>query len=209
MVATGSIFTLVVIASLFAYEPVTRNLMAAEAVCIYCHLEREYVPTARLSFSAAHPAESPAEAITIAVDRSAISSFAFVGVLFLLRRLDNWRFMIMVAATATIVGAIVLYHTSRAISLPFETTITISDFRAEYPALIMSVMALMAVFYLERLIRERKSMVKELRLREFSIERAALSAYWIGRDGELLFVNRHASECARQCGQRDANGAQH
>ncbi len=41
---------------LFAYEPVTRNLVATEFVCSYCHLEREYVPTARLSFSKPHPA---------------------------------------------------------------------------------------------------------------------------------------------------------
>ena len=41
---------------LFAYEPVTRNLVASEAVCSYCHLEREYVPAARLSYSIPHPA---------------------------------------------------------------------------------------------------------------------------------------------------------
>ena len=41
---------------LFAYEPVTRNLVASEFVCSYCHLEREYVPAARLSFSIPHPA---------------------------------------------------------------------------------------------------------------------------------------------------------
>ena len=125
----------------------------------------------------------------------AISSFAFGGVLLLLRRLENWRFILMVAATAAVVGAIVLHHASRVLSLPFKTTVTVSDFTADYPGLVMSAMALMAVFYLERLIRERKAMVKELRLREFSIERAAISAYWIGRDGRLLFVNRYACEC--------------
>jgi nitrate/TMAO reductase-like tetraheme cytochrome c subunit len=41
---------------LFAYEPVTRNLVASEFVCSYCHLDREYVPAARLSFSIPHPA---------------------------------------------------------------------------------------------------------------------------------------------------------
>ena len=45
-----------VIGWLFAYEPVTRNLVASEFVCGYCHLEREYVPAARLSFSKPHPA---------------------------------------------------------------------------------------------------------------------------------------------------------
>ena len=52
-----AIFAVALIAWLFAYEPVTRNLVASEAVCTYCHMEQEYVPTARLSFSSAHPAE--------------------------------------------------------------------------------------------------------------------------------------------------------
>ena len=56
-VVVGAIFVVAVITGLFAYEPVTRNLMAAEAVCTYCHLQQEYVPTARLSFSSSHPAE--------------------------------------------------------------------------------------------------------------------------------------------------------
>jgi nitrate/TMAO reductase-like tetraheme cytochrome c subunit len=53
-------FSVVVVAALigwlFAYEPVTRNLVASEFVCSYCHLEREYVPATRLSFSKPHPA---------------------------------------------------------------------------------------------------------------------------------------------------------
>ena len=57
IVVAGAIFTVAVIAWLFAYQPVTRNLVASEAVCTYCHLEQEYVPSVRLSFSSAHPAE--------------------------------------------------------------------------------------------------------------------------------------------------------
>ena len=54
------LFSVVVVGALigwlFAYEPVTRNLVATEFVCSYCHIEREYVPSARLSFSKPHPA---------------------------------------------------------------------------------------------------------------------------------------------------------
>jgi nitrate/TMAO reductase-like tetraheme cytochrome c subunit len=45
---------------LFAYEPVTRNFVASKSVCSYCHLEREYDSTIRLSFSTPHPIEAPA-----------------------------------------------------------------------------------------------------------------------------------------------------
>jgi nitrate/TMAO reductase-like tetraheme cytochrome c subunit len=40
---------------LFAYEPVTRNLVASDPVCNYCHAEREYDFAARRSFSQPHP----------------------------------------------------------------------------------------------------------------------------------------------------------
>lgn len=57
LATTGIVVVVAVIGLVIAYEPVTRNLVASEAVCSYCHLEREYVPTARLSFSTPHPAE--------------------------------------------------------------------------------------------------------------------------------------------------------
>lgn len=41
----------------FAFEPVTRNYIARDTLCIYCHLKREYLYTARLSFTKQHPAE--------------------------------------------------------------------------------------------------------------------------------------------------------
>ncbi len=52
----AGVVVVILIGGLIAFEPVTRNLVASEAVCSYCHLEREYVPTTRLSFSKPHPA---------------------------------------------------------------------------------------------------------------------------------------------------------
>jgi nitrate/TMAO reductase-like tetraheme cytochrome c subunit len=51
-----AVVVIFLIGGLFAYEPVTRNLVASDPVCAYCHLEREYDPAARLSFSQPHPA---------------------------------------------------------------------------------------------------------------------------------------------------------
>jgi nitrate/TMAO reductase-like tetraheme cytochrome c subunit len=55
VVIAVSVAVVAAIGWLSVYEPVTRNLVATESVCSYCHLEREYVPAARLSFSIAHP----------------------------------------------------------------------------------------------------------------------------------------------------------
>ena len=62
-IAAGMVVT-VLIAWCFAYEPVTRNLIATDAVCSYCHMQREYVATARLSFSKSHPIEPTVESET-------------------------------------------------------------------------------------------------------------------------------------------------
>ena len=53
----GGIFAVALIGWCFAYEPVTRNFIAQDAVCTYCHLEREYQHTARMPFSKQHPVE--------------------------------------------------------------------------------------------------------------------------------------------------------
>lgn len=41
----------------FAYEPVTRNFVAMDSVCTYCHLKTEYLYSVRMSYSHPHPAE--------------------------------------------------------------------------------------------------------------------------------------------------------
>ena len=57
---TVGIIIVVIVGWCFAYEPVTRNFVAADAVCGYCHLEREYQYTTRMSFSRQHPVDPKA-----------------------------------------------------------------------------------------------------------------------------------------------------
>jgi len=52
---TSVIVAILLIGWLFAYEPVTRSVVASNPVCTYCHLEWEYEPTARQSFTKPHP----------------------------------------------------------------------------------------------------------------------------------------------------------
>lgn len=40
---------------LFAYEPVTRNFVAGDGVCTYCHIDPQYTPTLLTSSSVPHP----------------------------------------------------------------------------------------------------------------------------------------------------------
>ncbi len=48
-------FGLVFILGLFLFEPVTRQFVANDDLCSYCHVDREYRSEVRLSFSKPHP----------------------------------------------------------------------------------------------------------------------------------------------------------
>ena len=50
-----AVFGLVFILGLFLFEPVTRQFVANDDLCSYCHVDQEYRSEARLSFSKAHP----------------------------------------------------------------------------------------------------------------------------------------------------------
>ena len=50
-----AVFGLVFILGLFLFEPVTRQFVANDDLCSYCHVDQEYRSEARLSLSKAHP----------------------------------------------------------------------------------------------------------------------------------------------------------
>ena len=56
VISTG-LLAILFVGWLFAYEPVTRNVISTDAWCTYCHLDQEYNPAAKLSFSKPHPLE--------------------------------------------------------------------------------------------------------------------------------------------------------
>lgn len=57
VVIAGGVFAIILIGLCFAFEPVTRIYVAQDDFCTYCHGDREYDPTVRLSYSKQHPAE--------------------------------------------------------------------------------------------------------------------------------------------------------
>jgi len=53
----AAVIAVLVVGWCFAYEPVTRNFIAQDATCSYCHLPREYLHSARMPFTKQHPVE--------------------------------------------------------------------------------------------------------------------------------------------------------
>jgi len=54
IIVIGGAFSLLVISWAIAYEPVTRNLIAQDSICNYCHLAWEFNPDARLAVTSPH-----------------------------------------------------------------------------------------------------------------------------------------------------------
>jgi PAS domain S-box-containing protein len=121
-----------------------------------------------------------------------ISLFAFGAALVLLRRFEGWRFGFLAALTAFMSATIAIYYTARVFYAPDRSTSVLGASSEEFLGVIMSALAMLAVVFMERIVRERKQSEKSVRLPQFSIERAAICAFWIGRDGQLLFVNEQA-----------------
>ena len=64
----GAVAVVLLIGSALAFEPVTRNLVASDALCSYCHLEWEFDPTVRDSLSVSMKAAPEGEEIAHCVD---------------------------------------------------------------------------------------------------------------------------------------------
>ena len=67
IIAAGVLVVLLATA-VAAFEPVTRNLVSSDALCSYCHLEWEYDPQVRLSWSKPMLAEPGGTEIAHCVD---------------------------------------------------------------------------------------------------------------------------------------------
>ncbi|MEJ2119479.1 MAG: ATP-binding protein [Alphaproteobacteria bacterium] len=118
-----------------------------------------------------------------------ISFFAFGGAVLMLRQFRDWHFGFLAAMTSFMTAMILVYVVAQTLTQSSQNDgITTPQ---AIGLMIISVMALIAVFVLERLLKERKNAEKRLRLPKFSIERAAIAAFWIGSDGRILFVNDH------------------
>ena len=52
-----AVFAVLIVAWIIAYQPVTRNLVAQDALCTYCHLLWEFSPDVRLTATRPHQAD--------------------------------------------------------------------------------------------------------------------------------------------------------
>ncbi len=124
----------------------------------------------------------------------AISLFAFGGALVLLKRFEDWRFGFLAAVTTAMTVVVTVVVINRFLAADASLGFSLTGIGTEFDLVILATIALFTVVLMERVIRVRKESERALKLPQFSVERAAISAFWIGPDGSLLYVNECACE---------------
>ena len=82
VVVVGSIILLVLLGILAVIQPVTRKYVATDQVCVHCHVQQEYLYSARMSFTKQHPPKArlkeghePAHCVDCHLPKGIINSF--------------------------------------------------------------------------------------------------------------------------------------
>ena len=124
---------------------------------------------------------------------TAFSLFAFGAAVILLLRYRSWRFGFFAAATAVVAALLLGRHS--ATFLNDQWVWTLSSGRSDVGGVALSALAMIAVVFLERLINRQLKMEQALELPRYSVDRAAILAFWIGKDGRIVDANEWACEC--------------
>ena len=122
-----------------------------------------------------------------------ISIFALGGSIVLLRRYGDWRVGFFAALTAFMATVMAVYFTAELVMAPPGWVVTGSA--GQVSGLTMSALAMASVFFMERIIRQLTAQQRELRLPQFTVDRAAIAAFWVAPDGALLYANQWACQC--------------
>ncbi len=122
-----------------------------------------------------------------------ISVFAVGGSIVLLRRYGDWRVGFFAALTAFMATLMAVYFTAELVMAPPGWVMANST--AQISGLAMAALAMVAVFFMERIIGQHTARQRALRLPQFTVDRAAIAAFWVGPDGALLYANQWACQC--------------
>ncbi len=121
-----------------------------------------------------------------------ISIFAVGGSIVLLRRYGDWRVGFFAAMTAFMATLMAVYFTAELVMAPPGWVMAGSA--GQISGLAMSALAMVAVFFMERIIGQHTAQQRALRLPQFTVDRAAIAAFWVASDGALLYANKWACQ---------------
>jgi PAS domain S-box-containing protein len=123
----------------------------------------------------------------------AISLFAVGGATLLLWRYRDWRFGFLAALCLFAAAWVLTSQVSRLLALGEDWSLKLSDFGHAFPAMILSLMALSAIYFLERAIGGRIRAARNLELAQLSLDGAGVPVFWFAADGSIRYANEAAS----------------
>ena len=121
------------------------------------------------------------------------SLFALGAAVALLLRYRNWRYGFFAVATALMAALLLGRYSADIFVERWEWTLSHNN--NDVAGVALSAIAMIAVVFLERMINGQIKAEQALQLPRYSVDRAAIVAFWIGRDGHIVDANEWACEC--------------
>jgi len=122
----------------------------------------------------------------------AISLFAVGGAVILLWRYRDWRFGFLAALCLFAAAWVLTSQVSRLLALGQGWSLAMAGVADAFPAMILSLMALSAIFFLERAIGGRIRATRTLELAQLSLDGAGIPVFWFAADGGIRYANEAA-----------------
>jgi two-component system cell cycle sensor histidine kinase PleC len=124
-----------------------------------------------------------------------ISVFSVGAGLLLLWRFRDWRFGFLAGLCLFASIWVLMTQVSRLFRETDGFSTTLLGYEDAFPTVVLSLMALSAMFFLERIIRGRAKTEQDLKLAQVSLDRASLPVIWFTSEGQVRYVNEGA--CAQ------------
>ncbi len=124
-----------------------------------------------------------------------INLFAFGAAIALLLRYRNWRYGFLAAATAVAAAFLLGRHFATLVEQGWHAGTGGGVSGGGFASVGVSVLALIAVAFLERLINHRLKAEQALELPSHAVDQAAIAVFWVRRDGSIVNANESACEC--------------
>ncbi len=123
-----------------------------------------------------------------------ISLFAVGTGIILLLRFKSWRFGFLAGVALFAAAWVLAYQLIQLSNEAGGLSGLFEDHERAFPTLVLSIMAMSAMFFLERIIRGRTEIKQNLELAQVSLERASTPVLWFTPEGEVRYVNKGARE---------------
>ncbi len=130
-----------------------------------------------------------------------ISLFAVGAGFTLLWRYRDWRFGFLAGLALFVAAWLAANQIGHLFGEAGGFIDIFEQYKRAFPALVLSILALSAMFFLERIIHARAETQQNLKLAQVSLDRASIPVFWFTPEGKIRYVNKGAREFLEYSGE--------